>query len=52
MDIQRHNISWEDYMAKINYDPSAAGSFTGVDELDTFNKRENMLSASTRCENG
>lgn len=31
LDIQRHNKSWEDYMAKIYCD--AAGSFSGVDKL-------------------
>lgn len=30
LDIQRHNMYWEDYMAKMYYDPSATRSFTGV----------------------
>lgn len=30
LDIQRHNMYWEDYMAKMYYDPSATRNFTGV----------------------
>lgn len=40
LDIQRHNMSWEDYMAKIYYDPSAAGSFTKVDKSFKYVQQE------------
>lgn len=40
MDIQRHNMYWEDYLSKIYYDPFAAGSFTEVDKLFSFVQQE------------
>lgn len=40
LDIQRHNMSWEDYLAKTYYDPSAAGSFAGVDKLFRYVQQE------------
>lgn len=33
-------MSWEDYMAKIYYDPSAAGSFTIVDKSFKYVQQE------------
>lgn len=44
--IQRHNMSWEDYLAQIYYDPSAAGSFTGVDKLFRYVQNEGKYNIS------
>lgn len=44
--IQRHNMSWEDYLAKIYYDPFAAGSFTGVDKLFRYVQNEGKYNIS------
>lgn len=53
LDIQRHNMSWEDYMAKIfMIHPQLEVLPAWINYLDTFNKRENMISASTMYENG
>lgn len=39
-------MSWEDYMAKIYYDPSAAGSFTEVDKLFRYVQQEGKYDIS------
>lgn len=39
-------MSWEDYLAKIYYDPSAAGSFTGVDKLFRYVQNEGKYNIS------
>lgn len=46
LDIKRHNMYWEDYMAKIYYDPSAAGSFTEVDKLFRYVQQEGKYDIS------
>lgn len=46
LDIKRHNMYWEDYMAKIYYDPSAAGSFTEVDKLFRYFQQEGKYDIS------
>lgn len=39
-------MSWEDYLAQIYYDPSAAGSFTGVDKLFRYVQNEGKYNIS------
>lgn len=39
-------MSWEDYIAKVYYDPSAAGSFTGVDKLFRYIQQEGKYDIS------
>lgn len=44
--IQRHNMSQENYLANIYYDPFAAGSFTGVDKLFRYVKNQGKYNIS------
>ncbi|XP_062619356.1 uncharacterized protein LOC134280919 [Saccostrea cucullata] len=39
-------MSWEDYLKKVYYDPSTAGSFTGVDKLCRYVQKEGKYDIS------
>jgi hypothetical protein len=43
---QRRNISWEDYVKQVYYDPARAESFTEVDKLFIYVQEEGKYDIS------